>query len=66
MGRYVLELQDKRFRELFYKEFRIIYYISEIKSEIHIIYIFSCKQNSNLFFEIHKNEIIEFLNSNLN
>ena len=64
IGRYVLEIPNKHFRERIYKEFRIIYYISEIKNTVYIYYIFSGKQNSNLFFKIHKTELINFLNSN--
>lgn len=62
IGRYVPELPDKHFRERIYKQFRIIYYVSESNNTIYIRYIFSGKQNSNLFFKIHKNEIIKFLN----
>lgn len=62
IGRYVPELPDNKFRERICKEYRIIYYISELKGTIYIQYIFSGKQNSNLFFKIHKNEIIKFLN----
>lgn len=62
IGRYVSELPYKKFRERICKEYRIIYYVSELKDTIYIRYIFSGKQNSNLFFKIHKNEIIKFLN----
>ena len=62
IGRYVPELKNKSFRERIYKKFRIIYYISEETNTIYIQYIFSGRQNSNLFFEVHKKELNKFLN----
>lgn len=64
IGRYVLELSNKHYRERIYKNFRIIYYVSEKIKTIYILYIFSNKQNLNLFFTIHKKDFIKFLNQN--
>lgn len=64
IGRYVLELSNKHYRERIYKNFRIIYYVSEKRKTIYILYIFSNKQNLNLFFTIHKKDFIKFLNQN--
>ena len=62
IGRYVPELLDKHYRERICGNYRIIYLISEKHNTIFIRYIISGKQNSNLFFEVHKKEIFNFLN----
>lgn len=62
IGRYVPEILDKHYRERIFKNYRIIYVISEKDNTIFIRYIISGKQNSNLFFEVHKKEIFDFLN----
>lgn len=62
IGRYVPEILDKHYRERMFKNYRIIYVISEKHNTIFIRYIISGKQNSNLFFEVHKKEIFDFLN----
>ena len=62
IGRYVPELNDKHYRERICKDYRIIYFISEKRNTVYIRYIFCAKQNSNLFFEVHKKELIKFLN----
>ena len=61
IGRYVAELSNKHFRERLYKQFRIIYYISDVNQTIYIQYIFSNKKNPSPFFKVHKNEISRFL-----
>ena len=66
IGRYVPELDDKRYRELICEDYRIIYFVSEKNNTIYIRYIFCTKQNSNLFFELHKKELKKFLNQFLN
>ncbi len=66
IGRYVPELDDKRYRELICEDYRIIYFVSEKNNTIYIRYIFCTKQNSNLFFEVHKKELKKFLNQFLN
>lgn len=50
IGQYLPEIEDKRFRELLYKKnkhsaYRIIYYVSEKTNNIHIVYIYNCKQD---------------------
>lgn len=62
IGRYVPELLNKHYRERICENFRIIYFISEKHNKIFIRYIISGKQNSNLFFEVHKSELFKFLN----
>ena len=62
IGRYVPEILDKHYRERIFKNYRIIYVISEKHNTIFIRYIISGKRNSNLFFEVHKKEIFDFLN----
>ena len=62
IGRYVPEILDKHYRERICGNYRIIYVVSEKHNTIYIRYIISGKQNSNLFFEVHKKEIFNFLN----
>ena len=62
IGRYVPELSDKQYRERICEKYRIIYYVSETNNTIFIRYIISRKQNSKIFFEVHKKELIEFFN----
>lgn len=62
IGRYVIEIPDKHYRERICGNYRIIYVVSEKHNTIFIRYIISGKQNSNLFFEVHKKEISNFLN----
>lgn len=50
IGQYVPEIEDKHFRELLCKKskhtaYRIIYYISEKTNNLHIVYIYNCKQD---------------------
>lgn len=62
IGRYVYEISDKHYRERICEKFRIIYFISEKHNTIFIRYIFNARQDKKSFFEIHKNEIFNFLN----
>ena len=62
IGRYVPELSDKHYRERICENYRIIYLISEKHNTIFIRYIISGKQNSYLFFEVHKKELFNFFN----
>lgn len=62
IGRYVPELSDKHYRERICGNYRIIYLVSEKHNTIFIRYIISGKQNSYLFFEVHKKELVNFLN----
>ena len=62
IGRYVPELSDKHYRERICGNYRIIYVVSKKHNTIFIRYIISGKQNSNLFFEVHKKELFNFLN----
>ena len=62
IGRYVPEILDKHYRERICGNYRIIYVVSEKHNTIYIRYIISGKHNSNLFFEVHKKEIFNFLN----
>lgn len=62
IGRYVPEISDKYYRERICGNYRIIYVVSEKHNTIYIRYIISGKQNSNLFFKVHKKEIFNFLN----
>lgn len=63
IGRYVPEILDKNYRERICKNYRIIYYISEKNNSIYIQYIFSSRQNFNLFLKKHKKEVDNFFKS---
>lgn len=60
IGRYVLELPNKKYRERICGAYRIIYYVSEINNTIYVCYIFCSRQNSSLFFEVHEKELFDF------
>lgn len=62
IGRYVPEIQSSHYRERIYKNYRIIYVVSEKYNTIFIRYIFSSRQDKVTFFEVHKKEIFDFLN----
>ena len=66
VGRFVPEISDKHYRERICGIYRIIYLVSEKHNTIFIRYIISGNQNSNLFFEVHKKEIFNFLNQIFN
>ena len=66
IGRYVPELKNKHYRERICGNYRIIYIVSEKHKKIFISYIICGKQNSYLFFEVHKKELFDFLNLFLN
>lgn len=62
IGRYVPEIPDKQYRERICEKYRIIYLVSEKYNTIFIRYIFNARQDKTAFFEIHKKEILNFLN----
>ena len=51
LGRYVPELSDNHFRELIYKNYRIIYDISEDLNTVYIHFIIHCKRNFESFYK---------------
>lgn len=50
IGGYVPELPDKNFRELLYKNYRIIYNVSEESSTVYIHFIVHGKRNFKSFY----------------
>ena len=62
IGRYVPELSSRCYRERICGNYRIIYFVSEKYNTIFIRYIICSRQDSNLFFEVHKNQLSRFLN----
>lgn len=50
IGRYVPEFPDKQYRELLYKNYRIVYNVSEETYSIYIHFIIHCKRNFKSFF----------------
>lgn len=61
IGRFIPELSYKYYRERICEKYRIIYYYSKNESTIYVLYIFCSRQNSKLFFQVHKNELIDFI-----
>lgn len=58
LGRYIPEMEDKRFRESIYRRnrysgYRIMYYISESSDTIYIIGIINCKQDFSKYLKCH-------------
>ena len=58
IGRYILEMSDKRFREIIYSKtrhsrYRIMYYISEKSNKIYVFNIMNCKQDFNRILKLH-------------
>ena len=66
IGRYVLEIPDKRYRERICEKFRIIYFILEEENIIYIRYIFNVRQDKTNFFKVHKKEIFNYFNQLFN
>ena len=50
IGRYVPELSDKSLKELIYKNYRIVYNVSENLNTVYIHFIIHCKRNFNSFY----------------
>lgn len=58
IGGYVPEIPNKQFRQLICsnnrdQSYRIVYYVSESKENIHILYVANCKQDLNRILRIH-------------
>lgn len=53
LGRYVPELTDKRYRELLYKSYRIIYSVYEDINIIYIHFIIHSKRNLESFYNTY-------------
>lgn len=57
LGKQFLKIKNENFRELILKQprssYRIIYYISESKSTVYVLYVANCKQNLNRILKIH-------------
>jgi len=56
LGRYVPEIEDKRYLEIFYKNYRIVYEISQ--NTIYILFVVHAKRDFNSFYKsyIRKNK----------
>lgn len=53
LGRYVPEISSKQYRELLYKSYRIIYYISEENNTIYVRFIIHNKRNFKSFYNTY-------------
>lgn len=62
IGRYVPEIPDRHYRERICEKYRIIYYIFEKYNTIYIRFVFNAKKDKTAFFEIHKNQTLNFFN----
>lgn len=51
LGRYVPEFLDKRFRELIYKSYRIVYDISEESNTVYIHFVVHSKRDFKSFYK---------------
>lgn len=63
IGRYIPELLDKHYkqhRELIYKNYRIIYSVSENKNEIYIHFVVHGARNFTQFFNSYLTNIFNF------
>lgn len=60
LGRYISEIPNKNYRERIYKNYRIIYYISEEENKIYIQYVFSSRQDLKSFFDLHIKDFLKF------
>lgn len=54
IGRYVLELPSKHFRELIYKNYRIIYEISEVSNIVYIHFVLHSRRDFKSFYQSYK------------
>lgn len=61
LGRYILEIEDKRYRELLYKSYRIVYMLSLNKNTIYILFVAHGKRNFKSIFRSSMKEIEELL-----
>ena len=60
LGRYVPEFQDKRYRELIYKSYRIVYSVFEDTKIVYIRFVVHGKRNFKSFYYSYmkNNEIL--------
>ena len=53
LGRYIPELLDKKYRELLYKNYRIVYSVLEEKNIIYIYFVIHSKRDSKSFYNTY-------------
>lgn len=53
LGRYVPELSDRRYRELLYKSYRIVYSVYEDSNIIYIHFVIHSKRNFKSFYNTY-------------
>jgi len=56
LGRYIPEILNKRYRELIYKSYRIVYIISERQNIIYIHFVIHCKRDFKSFFNTYNSK----------
>lgn len=56
LGRMIPELQNQQYRELIYKNYRIVYKISECLDIIYILFIIHSKRNFYSYFNSYINK----------
>jgi len=60
IGRYIPELSNKKYREILYKSYRIVYSVSEDTSEIYILFIIHGARNFIKIFNSYMKNIFKF------
>ena len=60
IGRYIPEFKNKHYRELIYKNYRIVYTISENKKEIYIHFVVHGTRNFKTFFNLYIKKFFNF------
>lgn len=53
LGRYIPELLDKKYRELLYKNYRIVYSVLEEKNIIYIYFVIHSKRDFKSFYNTY-------------
>lgn len=53
IGRYIPEFNNKYYRELLYKSYRIIYKVIENMNEVHVIAVIHGKRNFKSFYNFY-------------
>lgn len=61
LGRYIPEVEDKRYRERLYKSYRIVYMLSLNKNTIYILFVVHGKRDFRTIFRSSLKDIEELL-----
>ncbi len=53
LGRYVPDFLNKKYREILYKSYRIVYSILEESDTVYVHFVIHCKRNFKSFFNTY-------------